>query len=231
MKLVLILLIVTCSVGASAQDDVYNFYFQKASGPTTVTQGGASAAQPPSAVATPANPETVTTAAAPTKAKEPVADFSTWEFVGGYAVVTDEVDRFRGIGLEVNYNFNKYVGVGAGINYAKDGVDGYTQDNSDRSPVDWAVGVTIVPVRIRVVGFDLIDIGFVAGAMSHTALEANYTPTIGKESNPPTTREVQFYTGPRLALNFSQNVGIITDVKLYQDGRYGQVTTGLAMRF
>lgn len=194
-------------------DDVYNFYFQKAPGPTTVIQGGA---QPPPPVAT----EKAQSVAVTEKANDRANDYKKWEVMGGYGTVSDQVDRFRGFGLSANYNFDKYVGLSAGIIYAKDAVNKYYEVESARSPLDFSLGLVITPVRIRVVGFDLLDIGFLLGVMSQTSIDGGGP-----------YQEVTFYTGPRLVLNFNESVGFAADFKLTNNGQYGQALAGIGMRF
>ena len=221
----------------SLADDVYNFYFQKAAGPHTVIQGGGqnpdtvikddgsvvSAAAIPAATPTPAASSGQSVAAVPTPA--PAAPkLKHWEVIAGAGVVADETGRYRGETLGVNYNFNKYVGVGASLIHAPEAVNsgndglGFSRDHS----LDWGAGVTITPVHIELFGWDTIDIGLLAGFMSAT----HRSELTGADE-----RRVITYLGPRFTLNFSENVATVWDLRLQNNVRYGQMSWGLMVKF
>ncbi len=229
MKTLAMLSICLVASQAVSADDVYNFYFQKAPGPTTVIQGGAQKTEaqtvepiPSQPVAAPIKEESAVATSAPAPIVEKKSEFKNWELAAGYALVADEIDQFKGWGIAVNYNFNRYLGLGAGFVHANDEEFNHYKDNAGRTPFDFHIGAIVTPIHMQLFGYSFLELGLTAGFMTQAKLESKGV-----------VRTTPGYIGPRIAINFTQNFGLIADIRTIpiNGARYGQATTGLRMRF
>ncbi len=219
--------------------DVYNFYFQKAPGPTTVIQGGGKpennvqVRETPNGVEViqptkPAEPaSTLKTAplAEPKKEEEP--DYKKWSVRFGSEVKTMDIapDYWNGPnntasagGTTVGgtYSFNKYLAVDASVLFAKTMAvsNSYTRNRTDA--VIPYFGLELTPIRLVLFNYDLMDFAIIAGVTS-------------KGLGSPT--EASHYTGVRFTLNISSNFAVQAVGRFTPESEAGEGGAHFAWKF
>lgn len=172
--------------------DTYNFYFQKAPGPSVVNQGGKASAEEKSEglPAAPTSPKSLpegspspASGTAPEKGQDSQADFRKWElYLGQGSQQLDEryaersaYSMANAMAVGIGYRWNSYVGINAQLTRANGKEDRFwdSAESGDRwlprmlktGDSVWlpSLMLAITPLRLNVFGKDLVDFTFEGG--------------------------------------------------------------------
>jgi hypothetical protein len=194
--------LVLLAVKTSRADDVYNFYFQKAPGPTTVIQGGG---QPPKAAkndddaededkADTVHQDGVKSSPAPetnqnsTKAEtalkpEEKKSFSRWRFMlgkasyGGGSPEFNDGTYYSGTPYQsgewvLGVQFNIWKSLGIDLRLLQPVGQALTGGAGMGRQIGSA-GLDFSPFHIRIAGYELLDLGFTAGYTGVSTQDVN----------------------------------------------------------
>lgn len=231
--------------------DTYNFYFQKAPGPTTVNQGNAPApatpATPPAPTPTPASSAQPATGTSTTEvAAASTSEEPRWSLAPFYGRHQDEAytSGYNMYGLQVGFQIVKVLGLTAGAflptkelarpPYSPGaGYDNseFARDSNTRR-AGWFAGLTFLPLQVRAreaIGFDL---GITTGLMSlqrrimKNSLMPGYPPYTYYEYKPTS----ELYAGPVLNVHFAKNAGLYAEAH-FNNSKKHQYFGGMKFRF
>lgn len=178
----------------SRAQDTYNFYFQKAPGPTIVNQGSAPVKTPPQSddkinldpaappATTPgisaATQGTLTQSQPKSETELRKADYLPFYINIGHALWTQKVPwgetRYKGLSAQVGYRFNRHIGIFAEGMWTrpKQASNDLVYDDPYNSPYTqkiystdvYSALVTLTPISIHLFGWNFVEIGLMAGA-------------------------------------------------------------------
>lgn len=261
LNFAIVLLIGLLYTEARADDDVYNFYFQKAPGPTTVIQGGSEKTLekslgkplPPDAMANPAviaNPaiSSPATIASPPSAKvdgasqaavaqEPMPKMyiKNWEVNFGSSVVADHAGKWKGESLGLQYNLNQYFGLQGGLTRTSQAENRqYAPSTNWQDPFDIYLGGVLTPITIHAFSHSLISLSGLGGFMTgRTRIWSDWESQGSRDSKGNgQNRETRGYVGAQVALNFADSFALLGQVRVRTDDKaIGQGMVGAVIRF
>ncbi len=254
--LILLSLAAVC-IGAteSRAQDVYNFYFQKNTaaqaplGPLVTTPATGSSSQSAAPLPTQLPATTVQT---DVKRLSPVkADFRRFDVtvakaqvisptVTTYQVTEDNLynDKYKGVeardaySLVLSYRFNRFVASDFGLTYSTSwkNSDPLIRGMGKGVDLDGNLGIALTPIHINFFGYELIEIGVLGGLMTQTKFELFEKFDAGEGTFKNKSKIVVPYLGPRLAVNLTQELGLVLDGRIRTDNS-GIASLGLKYRF
>ncbi len=239
----------------SHAQDVYNFYFQKNTGAQaplgqlapTQTSGLSSESTAP--LSPPLPPTTVQADAK--ISSEPKKAFRRFDvsfakaWVGSPTAVTDRVGSFgnyngvdtrEAYSLVLSYRFNRFVASEAGLivstNWQSE--DPEKRGMGNGKDIDGNFGIAFTPIHINFFGYELIEMGVLAGFMTQTQFELETEAE--SYSNDGFFRDksktVIPYLGPRLAINLADELAVVLDGRLMpKSNGGGMASLGVKYRF
>jgi hypothetical protein len=243
-----ILGIVTALIATNLKaDDVYNFYFQKAPGPSTVYQSGG-ATPTVNQNGTPA-PGVAPTADGQTLAKvdgaktEDDKSFSHWEiFLGKNSFspgITEFGDENGGASpsngewiLGFQYNFSKTFGLGLQILQPSGQSIVFT---GPMSTLDYTGEIVFTPFHMNVASFDVMDFGFTGGFTTVSTgynVPYNGDPYSGGGYYSPSTNTHghSYFLGALAALNIGKSFAIVGEVDELPEQKVSRLTLGVKFK-
>ncbi len=144
----------------------------------------------------------------------------------------DDVFTRDAYSLVGSYRFNSFVATELGLTYStKWQTDAPEKEGlGDGRDIDGSLGIALTPIHINIFGYELFEIGVLAGFFTQTRFEIdidrNGKPSIAKE------KVITPYLGPRLAINLTPELGVVLDgrMKPKSDGG-GIASLGFKYRF
>ena len=222
-------------------DDVYNFYFQKAPGPSSVTQGGTASPVlsngplPPNAAVT-VDPAGQTLAKFE-QAKVLPPEYYPWElnlgigylYPGSYAATSD----VKGWTIGVKYNLSKFFALN--FNLIKLDVSYISVPNNlegELDKIDFAFGFVFTPFRLQLFNHQLLDIGIAGGYMSVPMLYPGYYDSEGdlQPAQFMMARIMLPYYGPHLTIHFVDHIALVWQERFMRDS-YSSSNLSVAYQF
>jgi hypothetical protein len=158
-----------------ADDDVYNFYFQKGGAPNTVIQSGggqstgAAALKPPSTIPENASSAThalveneelkvTSSATAPVQRPDMQKERKPFEVVLGYAGTKDPVGEGRAYSLGMQYNFNPFLAA-----RLQGRIRNFQPDETAANRLGGMASFVLTPFRLDLLGHRLLELSAHAG--------------------------------------------------------------------
>lgn len=244
LKNIFLVLVIFYGAGAMAQDN-YNFYFQKAPGPTTVIQGAPAPQQglvnkvdnisvtEPVQAKSPIKEEPVTSKAASETSSAAAGAVSTkvnaipdrieaksnWSFaVGGGQFVDSSLKRngvYRGGYLGVGYGFGRYFGINGSVYFGSLMQDG--EDKSKDGLYRGNIGLSISPLQFNFFGAEFVELKLLAGAMQTEIVTDQKNSTEGQDAAYSWEHQtvVKPYAGVGVTIPFGSSV--------YLDSHYKRI--------
>lgn len=199
-------------------EDTYNFYFQKAPGPSVVNQG--TRGHTDSIGAELKTDQGVGTSVATSTANSGSEDpnFLKWSLGLNYGHI-QAFTKYSSIGIDFGYALNEYVAFGLGFLVER------PIANSDfkYSRQDWYVRMGVTPFHLSMFGHNLLDIGAVVGLMNtYKETYFYYGPGLEKTTEP--------FFGPAVDVHFSRAVSLRGEFH-YNGKETSQALAGLKVRF
>ena len=233
---------VTQGSGSGSQaGDTYNFYFQKAPGPTTVNQGtsGSPAAAPANAPSTPTQEEeaipATTTRVQPNEVvKEKIP---RWSVALLYGRFKDEVrdGTNPSFGLSFDFRFNKNIALTTGI------IKGTSGEGMNKAETtDLFFGADFTPLHARFDDGGGFEFGLGVGLMTSDYMESktdygfSSSDWWSSSSTPKTKRysatKIVAYAGPQMNILFNRNFGLTVETR-FASSKAQHYGAGLLFRF
>lgn len=232
----------------AVEGDVYNFYFQKAPGPTTVIQGGGKpensvqvretpngveVIQPNKETApAPAQPIAPAPAVTAEKEKEKEPDLKKWAFRVGLETKSQDLDdgsydyygypkslNASGTAVGATYAFNKYLALDATVLFASSVSTSYDTPSSRRAARGVYPFVGLEFTPIRIVLFNYDLLDF--------SLMAGFT-TRGLSTS---AQETDFYRGVKFGINLSSNFTVQALARFSGSNNSGEGGMNVVWRF
>ena len=225
-----------------ADDDVYNFYFQKGGAPQSVSQGGRGqsvvtdeTSKPPKAPELAPTPVLATPQIATTAIPTPdESKFKPYTILLGVGHIEDSIGTSTAYSVGGQYNFNKFLGVrGVGhINASESDRNKVVLADSNQSSNRYGGygAIAFTPIHIELVGHQLIEVSALAGAMSYREKDGPAVMSGGVEAYNVRTM-VKGFLGAEATFSVNENVGVELFASMVDGGKLGQVIGSLALRF
>lgn len=216
-------------------DDVYNFYFQKGSGPQTVVQGGSGQSSAAKAAATlpttsnepaPATPQPISAPAAnPSPAVNSNSSLSTaqapfpqeesgnrpFTILLGYGKVADSLGSNMSYSVGLQYNFNRFLGARLQGRFrdTQSGNSNYelTNGNQSANKVGGMLAMMFTPLRLDLLGHRFMEFSAFAGAETYRRISDFSQDSSGSTEATVATGFAPL-VGATALLGLNDNVGI-----------------------
>lgn len=205
----------------ASQDDVYNFYFQKAPGPQKVVQGGESTGVTQSQSSVIKN-----------EIKHPLDKYK-WEIMLSNAMVSYS---YSGVGVSARRLFNRFFSLDAGLLYAnsRDVFDYAPAERKGLQAFDGYLGGSLTPIHAKIFDSYIFEVGFLIGVMTVEDVQWQYHSDVHGNTYDRTKKYGQKYissfAGWSMAANFTEQFGFVMKARGNGDGKF-QSNIGLRYRF
>ena len=233
----------TVNQSGQAAGDTYNFYFQKAPGPTTVNQGtsgtppATTAPAAPAAVPSEVNEEavpTTTSRATMPVAKEKIARWGIGFLYGGFRDETRS-NTHSSFGLSFDFRFNKMIGLNTGI------IKGFkTPAGVDADTTDFFFGAKFMPVHASFDNGGSFEFGLGVGFMTSDYFETKSSTSVFSSdsiwwTDTPSQKtysatKIVVYAGPQMNILFNRNFGLTFESR-FASGKSQHYGAGFLARF
>lgn len=238
-RLLMTLILVNTSI-AHAQD-VYNFYFNKKNeNQKTMIETGSGQGSPTVSVKNEDN-----TIVADTPVKNFEKKFKNWEFTLGVANTYSwdgewnrapsdanyDLENYymaKGYSLNASKNFNRYFAGDLGISFLET-----TSSDDVEDFVNFKAGFAFTPIRINMIGHDLIEFGALFGMASFQqfTVKRSYMDDWEEGDIVDQVTMVRPYLGLRFAINFTEKIGIVTESIAYEEDKTEIVNNSFGLRY
>ena len=207
----------------SDSNDTYNFYFQKAPGPQTVIQGGASSGQTASATggATTDNPTTgaaapSTATSVPTAPEVKPRDYYPWSLTLGYANLSDASGHYTGIDVSGAHNFSKFWAIEGGLLIASTNGNGGDPLGGEvrrrgLDIFDLHAGGLVIPVHIKFFDSTVIEWGLGLGLQ--TLDSSSSSPSYANVGSVAVKKNLVTYVASHFAVNLADELSFISEIR------------------
>ncbi len=157
-------------------------------------------------------------------------DPSEYETVGSESY--DDVYARDAYSLIGSYRFNRFVATEVGVTYSTKWLSDTPEKEGlgDGKDIDGSLGIALTPIHINVFGYELLEIGVLAGVFTQTKFEVD----IDRKGNASSDKEkvIAPYLGPRLAINLTPELGVVLDGRMKPKSSGGGIASlGIRYRF
>jgi hypothetical protein len=220
--------------------DTYNFYFQKAPGPTTVNQGTSGDSPAPATASKPTETneavvekaEAVSVSESNEVAKE---KFSRWSMSILYGRFKDQ---FRGeanpsLGLSFAFRFNNNIGLSIGLIKGRTRYLPWGATAEEAETTDYFFGVNFMPVKSNFSGGGSAEFGVGVGLMTSDYFDrrtyvTSYDPWPKRVPNIKT--KIVAFAGPQINFLLNRSLGLTLESR-FGNRKAQQYGAGLIFRF